>query len=103
MAERFVKYKVLAKFVEDNTWASAEELLQLAQERAVPIVCGVGLDDIADVTEDREGQSELTLEQQEAALDLYSSRFDWVPCHNDLREAISDVQTETSNGGKRYV
>lgn len=95
MAQKFVEYEVLAKFVADNSFASAEELLQLAEAQAMPIVCGVGLDDISDVTSDRdeEDEPELTLDQKEAALNLYARRFDWVPCHNELREAIDDVRT----------
>jgi hypothetical protein len=95
MAQNFVEYEVLAKFVADNPFASAEELLQLALAQAKPIVCGVGLDDISDVTSDRneDDEPELTFDQKEAALELYASRFDWVPCHDELREAIDDVRT----------
>jgi hypothetical protein len=104
MAQKFVEYEVLAKFVKDSPFASAEELLQLALAQAVPIVCGVGLDDIQDVTSDRdeEDEPELTLDQKEEALDLYASRFDWVPCHNELREAIDDVRAGDT-GKKGYI
>jgi hypothetical protein len=98
MAQQFVEYEVLAKFVADNPFASAEELLQLALAQAMPIVCGVGLDDISDVTSDHaeEDEPDLTLDQKEEALDLYASRFDWIPCHNELREAIDDVRTDNT-------
>jgi hypothetical protein len=108
MAQKFVEYEVLAKFVKDNPFASAEELLQLALAQAVPIVCGVGLDDIEDVTsyredeDDKEDEPELTLDQKEEALDLYASRFDWVPCHDELRVAIDDVRTGDT-GKKGYT
>jgi hypothetical protein len=106
MAQKFVEYEVLAKFVKDNPFASAEELLQLALAQAVLIVCGVGLDDIEDVTSDREDdeedEPELTLDQKEKALNLYASRFDWVPCHNELREAIDDVRAGDT-GKKGYT
>jgi hypothetical protein len=106
MAQKFLDYNHLLQHCAQNPGHDLEQVLAAMAEHSMPIVCGVGLDDIEDVTEDRDENDEedLTPEQMEQVLDLYARRFDWVPCHDDLREAIDDVRAETNlGGGEKYV
>jgi hypothetical protein len=102
MAQKFLDYDYLIEYCARNPDHDLQQVLAEMAEHSMPIVCGVGLDDIDDVIKDED--EELTPEQQEAALDLYAKRFDWVPCHDDLREAIDAVRAETNlDGGEKYV
>ncbi len=105
MAQNFLEYQALDRLVREHPDATAIDLLGILTPHFQPIVCGVGLDDINDITEDRdeEGESPLTMEQMVAALDVYAHRFDWTICHSDLREAIDEVRAETSEGGEKYI
>lgn len=105
MSQQYLERDLLRSWVRANPDITPAQLLTLLEPHFRPIVCGVGLDDIDDVTSDRDEEDEppLTPEQMVEALDVYARRFDWVPCHNDLREAIDDVRAGKTEGGEKYT